>query len=249
MVWFFAGGETTKDNKFNVFTTSFIRFMKQIMDKDFNYIKGIYFRMPMMNVIWALNHAQKPIDSHREKGIPVVAFLQILSSGFNSSTEVIIVSSSTGSICAAQTACYLAEKNRENCLAAKPFHLALGSSLISKKSKLFQRLESYQKEGLIGKIIYDDLQDEGDNIVGIGGATKREAWRNAFGLILPFFSRKFKGPSFLNTHPKKGHFHRRRSQTVRKALDFINVLLVQHNLAGNYYQEKARAVIEQESAH
>jgi hypothetical protein len=61
------------------------------------------------------------------------------------------------------------------------------------------------------------------------------------------FSRKFKGPSFLNTHPQKGHIHRRRSQTVRKALDFIDILLVRHNLAGDYYRERAKEVINQES--
>jgi hypothetical protein len=249
MVWFFAGGETM-DDKFNVFTGSFIRLMKQIMDKNFDYIKGIYYRMPMMNVIWALNHAQRPITVNRKKNrFQEVAYRQLISAGLTPDTQLVMVSSSTGSVIAAQTACYLAEKNRENYFLKRPFHLALGASLISKESELFRKLDNYHKEGMIGKFIHDDLQDERDNSSGVGGKTQGEAFANAFGLMLPVFSRKYQGPSFLNTHPVKGHLHRRRSQTVRKALDFINILLVKHNLAGDFYQEKARAVIEQESAH
>lgn len=199
MVWFFAGGET-RDNKFNVFTGSFIRLMKQIMENDFDFVRGIYYRMPMMNVIWALNNAQKPITNYR--------------------------------------------KNR---FLAKPFHLALGSTMISKESELFHRLENYHNEGIIEKFIHDDLQDQGDNSIGVGGKTKWEAFSNAFGLMMPVFSRKFKGPSFLNTHRQKGHIHRRRSQTVKKVLDFIEVLLVKHNLGGEEYRERAKEVIKVES--
>ena len=54
-VWFFAGGET-RDDKFNVFTGSYISLMKQILQNDFEFIKGIYFKYPMMNVLWALNN-------------------------------------------------------------------------------------------------------------------------------------------------------------------------------------------------
>jgi hypothetical protein len=65
--------------------------------------------------------------------------------------------------------------------------------------------------------------------------------------MVPFFSRKFSGPSFLNTNPIKGHLHRRRSQTVQKAFDFVGVLLVKHNLAGDHYLEKAKLLLEEES--
>ncbi len=246
MVWFFAGGET-RDDKFNVFTGSFIRLMKLIMEQDFDYVKGIYFRLPMMNVIWALNHAQRPISNHKVNGFPAVAYHQMISTGLTPDTQLVILSSSCGSVIAAQAACYLAERNRDNCFLNKPFHLALGSSLISKESELFKRLENYHKEGVIGKFIHDDLQDEGDNSFGIGGITKKEAYLNVFGIILPVFSKKYKGPSFLNTHPQKGHLHRRRSQTVRKALDYIDVLFIKHKLAGDQYCQKAKMLIEKES--
>ncbi len=43
MFWFFAGGET-RDNKFNVFTGSFIKLMKEILEDKFDFIKGVYFK-------------------------------------------------------------------------------------------------------------------------------------------------------------------------------------------------------------
>jgi hypothetical protein len=65
--------------------------------------------------------------------------------------------------------------------------------------------------------------------------------------MFPFFSKKFKGPSFLNTHPEKGHVHRMRSKTVQKALDYIDIILIKHKLAGTHYMEKAITVIEEEN--
>jgi hypothetical protein len=108
------------------------------------------------------------------------------------------------------------------------------------------QLIHYQKEGKIGIILEDEMQDDGDTSYGVGGTTRMEAYKNAFGLLLPLFSRKFSGPSFLNTNPETGHIHRRRSQTVQKAVDYINSLLIEHSLAGEYYKEKAIAVIKEE---
>jgi hypothetical protein len=247
MVWFFAGGET-RDNKFNVFTGSFIRLMKQILEEDFDYIKGIYFTTPMMNVAWALNNSQKPIADPGKNRIIDVAFRQLISNNYSPDTQLIIVSSSTGSVIAAQTACYLAEKNENNLLFTKPFHLALGSSMISTHSTLFKQLSHYQKKGQIGKLIHNELQDEGDNSTGAGSTSRFRAWLNAIGLMAPYLSWKHKGPSFLNTHPENGHLHRKRSQTVQKAIDYIHVILIKYHLAGDNYLERAKVVIEEEFA-
>ena len=73
-----------------------------------------------------------------------------------------------------------------------------------------------------------------------------EAFRNAFGLMLPFLSVKFRRPSFLNTNRETGHIHRRRSQTIQKAIDYINIILIKNKLAGVYYMEKALEVIKEE---
>ena len=219
--------------------------MKQILDKDFDHIRGIYFSTPMMNVAWALNNAQRPINGSRRSKITDRAFGQLTVNGAGHEDQLLIVSSSSGSVVAAQTAYRLAEMNRDKKYFKKPFHLALGASMISKESDLFKNLVEHQKEGNIGKIIFDDLQDEGDSSTGIGSTTKGKAWSNAFGLMFPLLSLKYKSPSFLNIHPEKGHLHRRRSQTVQKAIDFIEVLLIKHNLAGDHYREKAVAVISE----
>jgi len=172
--------------------------------------------------------------------------MQVFSKGYNPDTQIVLTASSTGSIVAAQTACFLAEQNRERLHFKKAIHLGLGSSIISKNSELFRKLVEYQKEGIVGKIIFDDLLDADDNSHGTGGATRREAWSNAFGLMFPFFSGKFSGPSFLNTHPEKGHVHRKRSKTVQKALDYIDVLLIKHKLAGDKNAERAKEVVSKQ---
>jgi hypothetical protein len=92
--------------------------------------------------------------------------------------------------------------------------------------------------------LHDEVQDEGDTSMGVGGTTRLQAYRNAFGLMFPFLSMKYHGPSFLNTHPVTGHIHRRRSQTVQKAIDYINIILVKNKLAGEHYCEKAKMVLK-----
>jgi hypothetical protein len=244
-VWFFAGAET-RDEKFNIFTGSFIRLMTQILGNDFGHIKGIYYKLSMMNVIWALNNAQKPIDNPETEKITSAAFRQIVSDLKSPETQIIITSSSAGSIVASQTACYLAEKNRNRQYFTRPFHLVLGASMIDEESVLFRQLISYQKDGSIGTIIHDEVQDEGDSSVGVGGLSRSDAYSNAFGLMFPVFSKKFSGPSFLNTHPEKGHIHRKRSKTVQKALDYIEIILVRYKLAGDEFMNKAIAVLKAE---
>jgi hypothetical protein len=244
-VFFFAGAEAT-NNKFNLFTRSFIRLMKLVFMDDFELIKGVNYKFPIMNVVWALNNAQAPIVHPENQKLTVAGYEQIAVSIPSPDTNIIITSSSSGSIVAAQTACYLAQKNRSHNLLNKPFHLVLGASMLATESDLFRELTNYQKEGIIGIILHDEVQDEGDSSAGVGGLSKREAYRNAFGLIFPYFSNKFSRPSFLNTHPEKGHIHRKRSKTVQKAIDYVRIILIENNLAGEYYREKAVAVLKNE---
>jgi hypothetical protein len=238
-VFFFAGGETD-DDKFNVFTGSFIRLMRQILGDDFDYIRGIYFKTPVMNVIWALNNAQRPIVKPGKNRITRAALDQITSEQLSPQTQIVIISSSSGSVVAAQAACYLAEMIISRKLFDKPFHIILGASMIDPRSDLFKKLLQYQNAGIIGTIIHDEIQDEGDTSFGVGGLSRGEAYMNAFRLLLPG-----KGPSFLNKHPEKGHIHRKRSMTVQKAIDFINIILIKHKLAGDYYKEKAITAIQE----
>jgi hypothetical protein len=242
-VLFFAGGET-RDDKFNVFTGSFIRLMKKILEDDFDFIRGIYFKFPVFNVIWALNHAQKPLGSADNKKIISNAFQQIIDTCHSSEIQLVIISSSSGSVVAAQTACFLAEKNKNNLYFKKPFHLVLGASMIARQSALFKQLIHYQEKGIIGIILEKEMQDDGDTSYSVGGTTRTKAYRNALGLMVPFLSTKFKGPSFLNTNPETGHIHRKRSQTVQKAVDYINIILIKNSLAGDCYREKALKILK-----
>ena len=237
------GGET-RNNRFNIFTGSFISLMKQIMGDEFGFIRGIYYKTALMNVIWALNNAQKPISHPENQKIISAAFSQIISAGLSPDTQLVITSSSSGSIVAAQTACYMADRNRNNIYLSKPFHLVLGASMISPESELFKQLISYQEEGTIGTILHEEIQDEGDTSAGVGGSSILEAYTNAFGLMFPLFSRKYNGPSFLNTHPENGHIHRKRSKTVQKAIDYIEIILIRNKLAGDHYREIAEITLK-----
>ncbi len=163
----------------------------------------------------------------------------MVSNGYDRDARLVITSSSSGSIVAAQLACYLAEKNMNLDYFSKPFHLVLGASMVSPESDLYQKLLHYRNKGLIGIILHDEIQDEDDNSFGVGGKTRREAYRNALGITFPFLSGRYKSPSFLNTHPEKGHIHRRRSMTAEKAIDYISIILIKHQLAGQHYSEKA----------
>jgi hypothetical protein len=198
----------------------------------------------MTNVIWALNNAQKPVKNPERVKVTKAALSQIVPTTIPCNDQLIIISSSTGSIAAAQAACYLAGKNRDRSLFSRPFHLVLGASMVAPESELFRRLLEYKRENIIGTIIHEEIQDDGDNTFGVGGVSRKEAWKNAFGLIVPVFSAKYNRPSFLNTHPEKGHIHRRRSQSVQKALDYADIILVKNKLAGEYYKEKALLVID-----
>jgi hypothetical protein len=242
-VVFFGGGETA-DNKFNCFTGSFIMLLSKILEDNFSFIKGIYYSVPALNVIWGLNHGQKPVIKPENNRIIVQAMEQLIPEKIISDVQLIILSSSAGSIVAAQAACLLAKENLSKKYYLKPFHLVLGTTFISKESELWKALIYYHESGLIGTIIFDELQDQGDSINGAAGRTRTEAWSNAFGLICPWFSRKYSPPSFLKTHPVAGHIHRRRSQTIQKAIDFIEVIFIRHNLAGEHFRGKAAAVIE-----
>jgi hypothetical protein len=243
-VWFFAGAETT-DNRFNIFTDSYIRLMTRIFETDFKLIRGVYYRNSMLNVIWALNNAQNPIIKPENHKITRTALSQIVNDGLSADTQLIITSSSSGSVIAAQIACYLTEQNRKNLYFNKPLHLVLGASMIATDSPLFRQLIKYQEEGYIGTIIHDAVQDDGDNTVGVGGMSRQEAYRNAFGIMFPFLSSRFSGPSFLNTHPERGHIHRRRSMTFQKATDYVSAVLIKYRIAGDWYMEKAEKVLSE----
>ncbi len=229
--FFFAGGDYV-EGEGNAFTANFIQYFSSILGQQFNVIKGIYKSPSLANVIWALNRAQKPVKHPERNRILASSMDQIVQDPQTAVSRLIIVSSSYGSVVAAQVACNLAERQLKENFLSQPFDIALGASMVSKESELYCKLLYYRDKGIIGTIIYDALQDEGDNSNAIGGTTKMEAFANGLGICFPILTRKFEGPSFLNNHPVNGHLHRVRAQTVQKAKDFVRTILVDYQLGG-----------------
>jgi hypothetical protein len=176
-----------------------------------------------VNVIWALYRAQYPIKHPEKNRIVSSSIQQIISEPLTATSQLTLVSSSYGSVVAAQAACYLAKKQIHENILRGPFNVALGASMVSKESALYRKLLWYQEKGIIGSIIYDELQDEGDNSNGLGGTSRIGAYLNGLGICFPYLTWKFKGPSFLNDDPVNGHVHRVRSHSVQKAKDFLEV--------------------------
>lgn len=242
-LFFFAGGDHT-DGKGNTFTETFISYLSEILKHRFSIIQGIYHPSPLMNVVWALNRAQIPEKFPSRNKIISSAVNQIISDPCTASSRLTLVSSSYGSVVAAQTACRLAALHLREKLLDHPFNLAMGASMVSKESPLYRKLLDYQEKGIIENIIYDELQDHGDNSNGIGGTSKIEAYVNALGICFPFLSRTFKGPSFLNKNPVSGHLHRVRAQSAHKAKDFLQTLLIDYRLGGEDAKNKATFTLE-----
>jgi hypothetical protein len=241
--FFFAGGDYRSDST-NAFTGNFIRYLTEILGQRFSVIEGIYHPGPLMNVIWALNRAQEPERHPGKNRIIASSVNQILADPHTSSSQLTLVSSSYGSVVAAQAACHLAERHRREKHLNQSFNVALGASMVSKKSGLYRKLLEYQDQGIIGTIIFDELHDLNDNSNGIGGSSRFEAYSNALGICFPFMTRKFSGPSFLNTDPVTGHIHRVRAQSVQKAKDFLHTILIHYRLAGDEARAAAKSLLE-----
>jgi hypothetical protein len=236
--FFFAGGDH-REGEGNVFTANFIHYLSDILGARFSLIKGIYHSGTLLNVIWALNHAQKPKKYPERNRIIFSSVNQILSDPLTAHSAVTLVSSSYGSVVAAQAACYLAQRQLHENILNQPFNLALGASMVSKRSDLYAKLLLYQKNGIIGTIIYDELQDAGDNSIGIGGSTRFEGFANGLGICFPFLTLKYERPSFLNADPVSGHVHRVRSQSLQKSKDFLRIILIDYRLGGDESKIKA----------
>lgn len=242
-MFFFAGGDH-RQGEGNAFTAKFISYLSDILKHRFSVIQDIYHPSPLMNVIWALNRAQVPEKLPAQNRIISSSVNQMISDPHTATSQLTLVSSSYGSVVAAQAACHLAERHQIENHLSQPFSVALGASMVSKKSHLYRKLLHYQEKGIIGTIVYDELQDEGDNSKGIGGMNRFEAYANGLGICFPFLTRKFKGPSFLNNHPVSGHLHRVRAQSAQKAKDFLRVIMVDYELGGAEGEASAKALLK-----
>ena len=96
-----------------------------------------------------------------------------------------ILSTSQGTVTAAQAAIAMVENPTKYGLAEgfKIDNLVLAGSPLSKKSKLYKKLEELKAAGKIGNIEYDNYQAEGDAVTGLATTTRLGAIGKGFKFI------------------------------------------------------------------
>jgi len=249
-IWFFAGG-TFANGRVNLFTRTFMDGMKKTYGDGFRVVEGIYHPWSFFNVLWALTWAQRPFRRPSHRPCMKRALQQLAGKPPSSDKAVtsirpaaILVGSSYGSVVAAQFGCYLASliaesrcTSQQNTLAGTSINrqsatghssslpssliLLLGTTVLSVRSDLYLELEKYRQQGIIREIIYERLQDEGDNAAGLAGRSRVTAYMKALGIVFPWVTFRYKPPSFLNQHPVRGHIHQRRAHSREKADHFM----------------------------
>jgi hypothetical protein len=164
------------------------------------------------------------------------AINQIKGSSEDSIKNVTLVSSSSGSVVAAQAA-FLLAKNRETYGLGK-IHLLLGYSPINKGSKLYQFLQHEMKSGNIASIIYDDLQGPGDNVTGMAGSTRIEAFSQSLRILFSLNPDSDFWPPLIHANTLHGHPHHVSAATREKAYVYVNTIFRDRNLSDRLAQEK-----------
>jgi len=227
-IWFFAGG-TFANGRTNAFTATFIGEAANQYGDRFRVVEGIYHKWSFFNVLWALTWAQRPFRhperrKYMQKAIKQISFDGETLDSSNLSTHAIMIASSYGSVVAAQFGVFLGQMIRNKKTGLKTFDLLLGTTVLSPESDLFKQLVQLRSEGIIRKLLYHEMQDEGDNAAGLAGRNRLTAYLKALGIVFPWLTIRYSGPSFLNQHPQKGHIHQRRAHSTEKAMDFLRVL-------------------------
>jgi hypothetical protein len=223
----------------NIFNITLCSYLEGLLGNDFKIIDEPLSQLPLANVGWALLHGQQPVR-HPDKNRKVrLAFNRIIIDDTTGQTDQItIISSSFGSVLASQLAIKLA-RHYESEAFQPEINLIFGASMVNKDSALFQELIKLQQKGLINYIVYDELQDPGDNVTGMCGKSMLQAFSNAFRMTCVFGGNYLGQPSILNNHPYKGHIHWQRAQSAKKGKDYVQLLLIDKELAGPQVKERA----------
>ena len=243
-VFFIPGGGYHGKHSPNEFTRAYCGFMKELFGDDFTIIDKPVSKSGITNVVWALSRGQRPMRKPEKNKKTSIAFNDIMETLHDETTDITIVSSSFGTVLAAQVGIMLADNLTGSGRVKPHINLVLGTSMVSKESRLYCRLEQLRDEGKITCIIYDELQDPGDTTTGMCGKSRVGAYARALRMSFVIF-RKYKGqPSILNNNPKTGHLHLQRAQSEQKAEDFLAVTLIDYELAGEEIKEKAGEILK-----
>jgi len=243
VVWYVPGANIGARGDTNLFTRTFCHEMRDIMGPKFMSVRCMNNPYSSGNVLWALWKGQYPLKwPGRDRRIRnSFRFLGIDS--LVRTSHITLISSSFGSVLAAQLALYMVNNRAQLELGPEPVDLVFGSSMLSKESRLFRQLELMQSRNEIGIIIYDELQYPGDNVTAICGKTRFHAITEVFRIAFPITG-TYKGqPSIFNRDPVEGHIHRIRESSTDKVLEYITASLIDHELAGPYFKARTLTYI------
>lgn len=237
--YFFPGSGNFGGNEPNVFTLTFCMYMEELLGEDFLVVAEALSHKHLINIAWALWNGQRPLNNPKLDTRTRKTFERIATDPHDLPDTITIVSSSFGTVIAAQVGIYLANHCRENGRFHQKIDIIFGASMLSKDSDLFLELEALQKEGMVRHIVYNELQDPGDNVTGMCSNSRLSAFVNAFEIACIFGGTHRGQPSILKDDPNNGHIHLQRAQSVDKAREFVRVIFIDHELARPEIREKA----------
>ncbi len=245
--FFIPGGAYHGKNSPNAFTRTYCDAMNDLLGEDFKIIDDAVSKSSVRNVAWALSRGQKPMRKPARNKKTVIAYMSILEALHGDTKDISIVSSSFGTALTAQVGIMLADYFVNSGKERPDINLVMGASMVSKESKLYHRLEELRNEGMLTTLIYDELQDPGDNVTGMCGRSRVGAYARGLRMSFVIFG-KYKGqPSILNNNPRTGHLHLQRAQSEEKAEKFLEVTLIEYALAGEGIREKAMEMLKQQN--
>ena len=153
-----------------------------------------------------------------------------------------LVSSSCGTVVSAQLALYMVRKRNSTPDSPLRLNLVFGSSMLSKKSRLYMELEKLSANGVIGSIAYDGFQFPGDHVTGMCGKSRVYAIAEALRMAFPLG--KYSGhASIFNHDPVSGNLHRVGEASPERVRDYVRQTLVTLALAGPEYRIRAESVL------
>ncbi len=241
--FFIPGGAYFSKYSPNAFTLTYCSIMNEFLGEDFTIIDEPVSKSSINNVVWALSRGQKPMRKPEKNKKSGIAFVKIMEGLHDDTSDISIVSSSFSTALTAQVGIMLADFFSRTGKEGPGINLVMGASMVSKSSELYWRLEELQNEGRITSIVYDELQDPGDNVTGMCGKSRVGAFARGLRMSFVIFG-KYKGqPSILNNNPQTGHLHLQRAQSAEKAERYLEVTLIEYALAGEEIREKAMEML------
>lgn len=241
--FFIPGGAYHGKNSPNAFTRTYCGIMNDLLGEDFKIIDEPVSKSSIRNVAWALSRGQKPMRKPEKDEKTMIAFMSIMGALHEETSDINIVSSSFGTALTAQVGIMLADFFITTGKQNPEINLVMGASMVSRESKLYHKLEELRNEGSLNTLIYDELQDPGDNVTGMCGNSRVAAFAKGLRMSFVIFGKYQGQPSILNNNPQTGHLHLQRAQSGEKAEKFLEVTLIDYALAGDELRGKAMEIL------